>query len=87
MRKPDSPVREAAKAEQARINRLWHVHLGDDTGAPELLEDLERNFSVRSPLKRDKTGRVDTEQTLANCGALEVIDWIKQRIQLGSEGK
>ena len=86
-KRPKTETQLAAEAEQQRINKLWFIHMGDEHGAAELLEDLERNFPVRSPLKRDKNGRVDAEQTLANCGALEVISWIRQRIQLGSESK
>lgn len=82
--KPESPTRKAAKEIQTKLNREWaRAH----EGKPELVEDLERNFSVRSPLKRDKNGSVDVYQTIANCGALEAIEFIRQRIQLGIEGK
>ena len=86
-KRPDSPERIAAKAEQTRINKLWFIHMGEEHGAKELMEDIERNFNVHSPLKRCKDGSVDVYQTIANCGALEMYDWMRQRIKLGSESK
>jgi len=71
-----------AESEQARINRLFFDMLGKDAGT-EIVEDLVKHFELRSMIKKDKDGKVDPFQTLANNGAYEVVSYIKQRINNG----
>jgi len=86
MKKEPTETQILAKAEQARLNRLYSDVLGAD-GAVEILEDLERHFELKSMIKRGSDGRVDQFATIANNGAYEVISFIKQRIQKGALGQ
>lgn len=86
MKKQQSEAAKLAAAEQQRLNKLYNDVLGE-TGATEILEDIERKFELRSMLKRGSDGRIDVSATLANNGAYEVVSWIKQRIELGSKGE
>ncbi len=85
MKKQDSAVRENAKAEQTKINRLYHDLLGMDAGL-KIIEDLEKFFDKRSMVVRSE-GRVDVNGTLVRNGHFEVMSFIKQRIKLGEQNK
>ena len=56
-------------------------------GAKELIDDLERQFSLRTMVKKAPDGYIDPNATLVNCGAFEVLSWIKQCINFGEQGK
>ena len=82
MKRAKTEEQRLAELEQARINRLFYDHLGKDAGT-EIIEVLELVFELRSMIKKDKDGKVDPFHTLANCGAYEILSYIKQRIKNG----
>jgi hypothetical protein len=86
MKKPESAASKLARAKETKLNRLFYTVLGED-GATEIVECLENKFQKRSMVKRNQDGFVDPHATMVQCGAYEFIDYIKQRIQLGAEGK
>ena len=71
--------------EQSRLNRLFFDFLGKDAGV-EIVQDLERHFELLSMVKKHE-GKVDPNATLINCGAYEVLSFIKQRIRFGEQNK
>lgn len=84
--KQPTETQKLAKEEQARLNRLWFDKIGGND-AVDLVKDLERQFGLPKLISKDREGRVDPYQTLANNGSYAVLIHIMRRIDLGSRNE
>ena len=83
----EAKARKAAiLADQQKVQKelasMYHSLFSTKEGAA-LLEDLERLFAGHSILKKDPTGKIDAEATIASAGSYEVISYIKRQITNG----
>ena len=81
-----------AREAQAAINKQYY----DLLGASDILDDLTQKFELATMVRHRVDARpdgtlfkanVDASATMAQCGAYDVLSYIRQRIKLGEEGK
>ena len=83
MKKEPTAAQLAAQAIQDQLNREYYLVLGELGTNPDIMQDLEVRFAPPSMIKKDPQGVVDPFATLSAGGALEVINYMRQRIKYG----
>ena len=88
----ESAAARLAHDSRAAINKQYY----DLLGASDILDDLVQKFELITMIRHRVAPRVDGTlykaevdeyATIAQCGAYEVLSYIRQRIKLGEQGK